>query len=104
MHRDTGICLVIFLPDAETTKEVLTAMKAESVPCGGIYDLKVHDWHTYNYWEHILQYKAVSHDKLPWSGVPESELPQYTKDREQIQRFWTHVINIYQCRLAILSA
>ncbi len=77
---DTGICLIIFLPNAETTKKVLPALKAEGVPCGGIYDSKVRDWHTYNYWEHILQYKSVSQDRLPWSGLPKNELPKYTKD------------------------
>jgi hypothetical protein len=70
----------MFLPNAEITKQVLPALKAEGVPCGGIYDSKVRDWHTYNYWEHILQYKAVSQDKLPWSGVPKNELPKYTKE------------------------
>lgn len=77
---DTGICLVLFLPDTAITQKSLAAMKAEGVPCGGIYDSKVRDWHTYNYWEHILQYKSVSSDKLPWSGVPAGELPKYTKD------------------------
>jgi 8-amino-3,8-dideoxy-alpha-D-manno-octulosonate transaminase len=77
---DTGICLIMFLPDADTTKKVLPALQAEGVPAGGIYDSKVRDWHTYNYWEHILQYKSVSKDRLPWSGVPENELPKYTKD------------------------
>jgi 8-amino-3,8-dideoxy-alpha-D-manno-octulosonate transaminase len=77
---DTGICLILFLPDAETTKKVLPALQAEGVPAGGIYDSKVRDWHTYNYWEHILQYKSVSSDRLPWSGVPENELPKYSKD------------------------
>lgn len=77
---DTGICLVMFLKSAEITKQVLPALKAEGVPCGGIYDSKVRDWHTYNYWEHILQYKSVSSDRLPWSAVPQTELPKYTKD------------------------
>lgn len=77
---DTGICLIMFLPSAEITKQVLPALKAEGVPCGGIYDSKVRDWHTYNYWEHILQHKSVSQDKLPWSGVPPIELPKYTKE------------------------
>lgn len=77
---DTGICLILFLPNPEITQKSLVAMKAEGVPCGGIYDSKVRDWHTYNYWEHILQYKSVSSDKLPWSGVPVSDLPKYTKD------------------------
>ncbi len=77
---DTGICLILYLPDAETTRKTLTALQAEGVPAGGIYDSKVRDWHTYNYWEHILKNKSVSPDRLPWSAVPENELPRYSKD------------------------
>jgi 8-amino-3,8-dideoxy-alpha-D-manno-octulosonate transaminase len=77
---DTGICLVMFLPDADTTRRTLEAMQAEGVPAGGIYDSKVRDWHVYYYWEHILDKKSVAPDKLPWSAVPESELPKYSKD------------------------
>jgi len=77
---NVGICLVMFLPDEDTTQRVLPALQAEGVPCGGVYDSKVRDWHTYNFWEHILQYKSVAGDKLPWSGVPENELPKYSKD------------------------
>ena len=77
---DAGICLIIFLPDAGVTQEVLPALQAEGVPAGGVYDAKVRDWHTYNYWEHILQYKSVAPDGLPWRGVPENELPKYSKN------------------------
>ena len=77
---DTGICLVMFLPDADTTRRALEAMQAEGVPAGGIYDSKVRDWHVYYYWEHILNKKSVAPDKLPWSAVPESELPKYSQD------------------------
>jgi 8-amino-3,8-dideoxy-alpha-D-manno-octulosonate transaminase len=77
---DTGICLVMFLPDADTTRRALEAMKAEGVSAGGIYDSKVRDWHVYYYWEHILDKKSVSPDGLPWSAVPESELPKYSQD------------------------
>ncbi len=76
---DTAICLVMFLPDAETTREAIEAMKAEGVPVGGIYDSKVRDWHIYNYWEHILDKKTVAADGLPWSAVPAQELPQYSR-------------------------
>lgn len=76
---DTGICLIFFLGDAETTKKVLPALKAEGVPAGGVYDSKVRDWHTYNFWEHILKYKAVAKDNLPWAAAGEN-LPKYTKD------------------------
>lgn len=77
---DTGICLVMFLPDADTTRRALEAMQAEGVPAGGIYDSKVRDWHVYYYWEHILDRKSVAPDRLPWSAVPEDELPKYSKD------------------------
>ncbi len=77
---DTGICLVMFLPDADTTRRALEAMQAEGVPAGGIYDSKVRDWHVYYYWEHILDKKSVAPDRLPWSAVPENELPKYSQD------------------------
>ena len=59
---------------------VLPALQAEGVSAGGVYDAKVRDWHTYNYWEHILQYKSVAKDNLPWSGVAKEDLPKYSKD------------------------
>ena len=77
---DTGICLVMFLPDVNTTRKALQALQAEGVPAGGIYDSKIRDWHVYYYWEHILDRKTVSSDGLPWSAVPENELPKYSRD------------------------
>jgi len=77
---DTGICLVLYLPGADTTKRALEALQAEGVPAGGIYDSKVRDWHIYRYWEHILERKSVAPDGLPWSAVPQAELPHYSED------------------------
>jgi dTDP-4-amino-4,6-dideoxygalactose transaminase len=77
---DTGICLAMFLPDADTTRKVLQAFQAEGVPAGGIYDSKIRDWHIFRYWEHILERKTVASDELPWSAVPENELPKYSAD------------------------
>ena len=77
---DTGICLVLFLPDADTTRRALESMQAEGVPAGGIYDSKIRDWHVFSYWDHILEKKTVASDGLPWSAVPESELPKYARD------------------------
>ena len=56
------------------------AMQAEGVPAGGIYDADIKDWHIYSYWEHILGYKSVAPDHLPWSGVPRAALPKYAKN------------------------
>ena len=59
---------------------VVRALKAEGVPCGGVYDSTIRDWHIFAYWEHILKKKAVAPDGLPWSAIPEAELPAYSKD------------------------
>ncbi|MDD5707375.1 MAG: DegT/DnrJ/EryC1/StrS family aminotransferase [Kiritimatiellae bacterium] len=76
---DTGICLILFMPDVTRAKWALPALQAEGVPAGGIYDHKVKDWHIYVHWEHILEHKSVARDGLPWSGVPAAELPNYSK-------------------------
>jgi dTDP-4-amino-4,6-dideoxygalactose transaminase len=77
---DTAICLILFLPNADVTHQAIEAMHAEGVPAGGVYDSKVRDWHIYTYWEHILDKKSVAKDGLPWSVVPEGELPKYSRD------------------------
>jgi len=77
---DTAICLILFLPNADVTRQAIEAMHAEGVPAGGVYDSKVRDWHIYTYWEHILDKKSVAKDGLPWSAVPEAELPKYSRD------------------------
>ena len=77
---DTAICLILFLPNSEVTRKAIEALHAEGVPAGGVYDSKVRDWHIYTYWEHILDKKSVAKDGLPWSAVPEAELPKYSRD------------------------
>ncbi len=77
---DTGICLVMFLPDADATRRATKYLKAEGVPAGGIYDSKIRDWHIFSYWEHILDKKTVASDGLPWSALPADELPDYSRD------------------------
>jgi len=77
---DTAICLILFLPDADVTRQAIEALHAEGVPAGGVYDSKVRDWHIYTYWEHVLDKKSVAKDGLPWSAVPAAELPKYSRD------------------------
>lgn len=77
---DTAICLIMFLPNADLTKQAIQALHAEGVPAGGVYDSKVRDWHIFTYWEHVLDKKSVAKDGLPWGAVPPEELPKYTRD------------------------
>jgi dTDP-4-amino-4,6-dideoxygalactose transaminase len=76
---DTGVCIILYLPDVERTKRALKALKTEGVPAGGVYDAQIKDWHIYAHWEHVLDLKSVAPDGLPWSGVPKSQLPRYSK-------------------------
>ena len=75
---DAGICLIILMPDSETTRWATTALAAEGVAAGGIYDSKIKDWHVYTYWEHIMKKKAVAADRLPWSGAKKGHAPKYS--------------------------
>lgn len=77
---DTGVCLIMFLPNANVTERALKALQAEGAPAGGVYDSTVRDWHIYRYWDHILDKKSVAGDRLPWSGATEDELPVYSRD------------------------
>lgn len=77
---DTGICLILFLPNSEMTRHAIEALHAEGVPAGGVFDSKVRDWHIYTYWDHILDQKSVARDRLPWSAVPAAELPRYSRN------------------------
>jgi 8-amino-3,8-dideoxy-alpha-D-manno-octulosonate transaminase len=76
---DASVCLCLMMPSVEKTKWALKAMQAEGVPAGGVYDHQVKDWHIYEHWEHILDRKSVARDGLPWSGVPQDQLPKYSK-------------------------
>jgi 8-amino-3,8-dideoxy-alpha-D-manno-octulosonate transaminase len=77
---DTAICLILFLPTTELTRQAIAELHAEGVPAGGVYDSKVRDWHIYTYWEHVIEKKSVAADGLPWSAVPAAELPKYSRD------------------------
>ncbi len=77
---DTGLCLIFYLPTAELARRAAEILQTAGVPAGGIYDSTVRDWHIYAYWEHILEMKTVARDGLPWTAVPESELPKYSKE------------------------
>jgi 8-amino-3,8-dideoxy-alpha-D-manno-octulosonate transaminase len=77
---DVGTVLMFFLPNAAVKRRVVAALAAEGVPAKSPYSSEERDWHVYCYWEHILKRKSVARDGLPWSAVPKSQLPKYSKD------------------------
>ncbi len=76
---DIGTVLVFFLPNAALKRRVVAALAAEGVPARSPYSITERDWHVYCYWEHILKRKSVARDRLPWSALPKSRLPKYSK-------------------------
>ena len=77
---DIATRLIFFLKDPQTVRNALKAMQADGIPATGIYDKNVRNWHIFNYWQHILDMKPVASDGLPWSAVPQNELPRYSND------------------------
>jgi len=52
---DTAICIVFYLPKAEQVEPFVTALQAEGVEAGGIYNKGVPDWHIYPHWKMLIE-------------------------------------------------
>jgi len=77
---DIATRLILFLKDPQTARNALEAIQADGIPATGIYDKNIRNWHIFSYWQHILDMKPVASDGLPWSAVPQNELPRYSND------------------------
>jgi len=51
---EAGLCLVFYLPNAELAKRVATALKAEGIGAGTMYDQGFPDRHIYTNWIEVL--------------------------------------------------
>jgi len=55
---DCGICVVFFLPDAAIKDRLVTALRAENIACGGLWQPGSGDAHVYTGWQALLQRRA----------------------------------------------
>lgn len=64
---DTAICLIFFLPSVEKAQEFATALSAEGIPAGTIYNQGIPDRHIYSHWTYVLRKTPVTSEGCPWT-------------------------------------
>jgi dTDP-4-amino-4,6-dideoxygalactose transaminase len=77
---DTAVCLVFYLPEADLTKQITAALKAENVGASVIYDPDVSNWHVYINWKHILAQKTITDEGCPYRCPLYQGEVEYTPD------------------------
>jgi dTDP-4-amino-4,6-dideoxygalactose transaminase len=79
---DVSVCLVMYLPDADTAKEFGEALKQEGVEAGTIYDKSVPDWHIYAHWKMLMEKLMPSRKGCPFNCplTPGGSEVKYTED------------------------
>jgi len=77
---DTAVCLIFYLPDADSVRPVCEALQAEGVDAAGIYDSGIPDWHVYQHWT-ILHGKMMPTKKgCPFDCPLAEPVPEYDPD------------------------
>ena len=64
---DTGLCVIMFLPTAETAHEVSAALAAENVATWHLYRPERRDYHVYAHWHQILSKSSPTAANFPWA-------------------------------------
>jgi dTDP-4-amino-4,6-dideoxygalactose transaminase len=85
---DTAVCLVFFLPRAEQVEEFVTALRAEGVEAGGIYNQGVPDWHMYQHWKMLHEKMMPSKKGCPFNCPLCEPAPEYRPEDCPNTRGW----------------
>jgi len=64
---DVGVCLIYLLPDAQSAKTMIQALRAENISASGMFDPNVEDLHVYYHWRPILHKRTANHLGCPWT-------------------------------------
>src|SRR5690606_29505033 len=64
---DCGVALIFFCPTAESAKEFSSALKAEGIRNGTMYDNTIADRHIYRNWDYVLAKRGATPANCPWS-------------------------------------
>jgi len=64
---DCAITFAFFAPDAETARRFATALNAENISCGTIYDNTIPDRHIYSNWPFLMSGLAQER-RAPWKS------------------------------------
>lgn len=77
---DAAVCLVFYLPDADTAKRFGEALRAEGVGAGTMYDQGIPDRHIYNAWAEVLEYPTDVQRGCPFTCPMYKGKVSYSKD------------------------
>ncbi len=78
---DTGLCLIMYLPDTDTTKQFAGALRAEGVSAGCLYDEGIPDWHVYAHWPHLMRKLTATTEGCPFTcPYYKGPEPEYTEN------------------------
>jgi dTDP-4-amino-4,6-dideoxygalactose transaminase len=77
---DTGLCVIMFLPTAETAREVAAALAAENVATWHLYLPDHRDYHVYAHWHQILSKASPTVANFPWGPAFYKGNVTYGKD------------------------
>lgn len=64
---DTGIVLIMFLPNPEITGKFADALKAEGIAASSMHNKSVPDWHLYSHWDMILNKWTATAEGCPYT-------------------------------------
>ncbi len=78
---DCGITFTFFAPDGETAQRFATALNAENIRCGTIYDNTIPDRHIYSNWPFMISGLAEDR-RAPWkSPFYKGDIDGYSSDQ-----------------------
>ncbi len=75
---DTGLALIMFMPDEESAGRVTAALQAENVNCSRLYTQDSTDQHVYASWNSVLNKKQWSEQGGPWTWAARDV--EYSRD------------------------
>ncbi len=76
---DTGIVLIMFLPNPEITGKFADALKAEGIAASSMHNKSVPDWHVYSHWDMILNKWTATEEGCPYT------CPYYTSKGGKVE-------------------
>ena len=67
LEGDVGVCLIYQMPDAGSAQSVASALRAENVSAGTMFQPDVEDWHVYYHWGPIMEKRTANRLGCPWT-------------------------------------
>jgi dTDP-4-amino-4,6-dideoxygalactose transaminase len=77
---EVAVCLIFFLPESGAVQEFVTALNAEGIEAGGVYNQGVPDWHVYHHWKMLMDKMMPTQKGCPFNCPLCEPTPEYAED------------------------